>query len=156
MQTIDGNIVDATTDYIAHQVNCKGVMGSGVALALNNKYGKYLSNYFLACRAVERRSYTLLGTYIKSNLPNGQAIINLFGQDTYGRGKHTIEYALQQSLIRFCNDIPNDGKIYTCAMPYMIGCCRGGGNWDIISSLIQKVEEHFSNKVEFIFYHYHE
>lgn len=156
MKTIDGSLINATTDYIAHQVNCKGVMGSGVALQLKNKYGTYLNNYFVCCKAVSRRSYTLLGTYIKSNLPNGQVIINLFGQDTYGYGKHTVELSLQQALIQFCNDIPNDGKLYTCALPYKIGCGRGGGNWDYVYKMLQQVESHFRDKVEFILYKYAE
>lgn len=28
IKIIEGNIVDAQTDYIIHQVNCQGVMGS--------------------------------------------------------------------------------------------------------------------------------
>ena len=156
MEIIEGSILDANTDYIAHQVNCKGVMGSGVALALRQKWGPYLENYFVSCRAFSRRSYSLLGTYVRSDLPTGQSIINLFGQDTYGHGKHTIERSLQEALIRFCNDIPTDGKQYTCAIPYKIGCGRGGGNWVLVYDMLQQVEGHFSDKVKFILYRYSE
>lgn len=33
----DGNLLDAKTDVIAHQVNCQGVMGAGIALQIKNK-----------------------------------------------------------------------------------------------------------------------
>lgn len=36
IKIIEGNIVNAKTDFIIHQVNCQGVMGSGVAKALRD------------------------------------------------------------------------------------------------------------------------
>ena len=36
IKIIEGNIVNANTDFIIHQVNCQGVMGSGVAKALRD------------------------------------------------------------------------------------------------------------------------
>jgi O-acetyl-ADP-ribose deacetylase (regulator of RNase III) len=33
-KTVYGSILDATEDIICHQVNCRGVMGAGVAKAL--------------------------------------------------------------------------------------------------------------------------
>ena len=32
-----GNILDAQTDVIAHQVNCQGVMGAGLAKQIREK-----------------------------------------------------------------------------------------------------------------------
>ena len=32
-----GNLLESTEDFIAHQVNCKGVMGAGVAKQIKNK-----------------------------------------------------------------------------------------------------------------------
>lgn len=151
MRIVEDTILNANTDFIGHQTNCKGVMGSGVALALKEKYGPYIENYFLSCRAFEKRSYSLLGTYIMSKLPNGQAIIHLFGQDTYGYGKHTIERSLQEALIKFCNDLPNDRR-YTLALPYKIGCGRGGGNWVLVYDMLTQVEGHFNDKIEFVLY----
>ena len=36
IRIIEGNIVDAQTDYIIHQVNCQGEMNTGVAKALRD------------------------------------------------------------------------------------------------------------------------
>ena len=34
MKIINGNILDITEGVIVHQVNCKGVMGAGLALQM--------------------------------------------------------------------------------------------------------------------------
>jgi O-acetyl-ADP-ribose deacetylase (regulator of RNase III) len=150
MQVINMDILNATTDYIGHQVNCKGVMGSGVARVINENFSPYIANYFSACKAFSRRSEALLGSYIQSPLPDGRSIIHLFGQDGYGYDrKYTVEHALQKALIRFCNDLPNDRK-YTIALPYKIGCGRGGANWDDVYYMLQMVEGQFSDKIEII------
>lgn len=45
IKIIEGNIVDAQTDYIIHQVNCQGEMNTGVAKSVN--YVSLIQNYFL-------------------------------------------------------------------------------------------------------------
>lgn len=153
MQIIQGNLLDANTDFIAHQVNCRGCMGSGVALQLYNKYSSYLKNYFITCNAFKDRPECLLGTYIKSDIPGGKAIINIFGQNDYGYNgvKYTDEISFQKAFLTFCYDLPDD-RIYTCAIPYKIGCCRGGARWEVISKILENIEAHFSNKIRFIAY----
>ena len=40
-----GNLLDAQTDVIAHQVNCQGVMGSGVAKQIKEKWPDVFKQY---------------------------------------------------------------------------------------------------------------
>jgi O-acetyl-ADP-ribose deacetylase (regulator of RNase III) len=40
-----GNLLDAQTDVIAHQVNCQGVMGSGVAAEVKKRYPEAFNSY---------------------------------------------------------------------------------------------------------------
>ena len=35
---INGDLLNANTDFICHQVNCQGKMNSGVAKAIRNKW----------------------------------------------------------------------------------------------------------------------
>ena len=51
ISVVEGNVVDAKEDIIAHQVwvNCKGVMGSGVAKELRNKYPSIFHSYKKYC-----------------------------------------------------------------------------------------------------------
>ena len=45
IKIVKGNLLDATEDIIAHQVNCMGVMGSGLAKQIRNKYPEVYANY---------------------------------------------------------------------------------------------------------------
>lgn len=49
---------DADMIILAHQTNCYGVMGAGVALALREAYPEFYPQYKRLCSEVERRSST--------------------------------------------------------------------------------------------------
>lgn len=38
VKLINGDLLEAKETYIAHQVNCYGAMGRGVALQIKNRY----------------------------------------------------------------------------------------------------------------------
>ena len=40
IKIVEGNLLKAKERYICHQTNCKGMMNSGVALQIKNKYPK--------------------------------------------------------------------------------------------------------------------
>ena len=44
----NGNILDSGADIICHQVNCRGVMGSGVAKQIKELLDKDISNKDIA------------------------------------------------------------------------------------------------------------
>ena len=41
----EGNLLDSKANIICHQTNCKGVMGSGVALAVKTRYPAAYESY---------------------------------------------------------------------------------------------------------------
>lgn len=45
---------------IAHQVNCRGKMGSGVALAIKQKYPEVYQKYSEACKFIKKIFYMAL------------------------------------------------------------------------------------------------
>ena len=45
IKIVNGNIVSAKEQIIAHQVNCRGVMGAGLALQIRNKYSEVYEEY---------------------------------------------------------------------------------------------------------------
>lgn len=45
LKVIEGDILTVTHGIIAHQCNCRGVMGAGLALQVRNKYSKVYSEY---------------------------------------------------------------------------------------------------------------
>lgn len=42
MIVLEGNLLDAPFQFIAHQVNCRGVMGAGLAKQIKQKYPRGL------------------------------------------------------------------------------------------------------------------
>lgn len=72
---LQGSVVNTTADFIVHQVNCKGEMNSGVALAIKKHWPEVEQEYREYCRKAYANGTYLLGTYQKVD-----KIINLFGK----------------------------------------------------------------------------
>lgn len=144
-----GNLLESGADYICHQVNCRGVMGSGVAKQIRDKwpivYAEY-KNYLQEredelCGGLECSpsvSKTSLGDAQTVTLPSGKHVVNMFAQLDYGYdGKRYTSYdAFYSCLESMAKVIPKNATI---AFPYKIGCDRGGADWGIISIMIDRV-----------------
>ena len=139
IQYVTGNVLEAPQPIIVHQVNCQGVMGSGVAKAIRDKYPEvYMryNDYVLDHLDIEDfHSSRLLGRTFLTQGKDGKIIANVFGQDHFiPRGiRHTSYDALEKGLQQLKND--TDGDL---AMP-RIGCGLGGGDWHIVSAIIESV-----------------
>ena len=143
-----GDLFASNADIIAHQVNCQGVMGSGVAKQVRMLFPGAYANYQSACRSVKGKTESLLGnTQLSSeNLPDGKRIYiaNMFAQNKYGYdGKQYTDYGAFRSCLAqlsiFADAIrQKSGKEPQIALPYRIGCDRGGGNWDTVYTIIEE------------------
>lgn len=130
IEIIKGDLFNTDADVIAHQVNCMGKMGSGVALQVKNRYGAAFSAYETLCDSKD----DLLG-YAQCVLVDGKIIANLFGQVSYGTDRRYTNYEGIYCALDCLNDsIPKD---YSIAIPYNMGCDRGGGDWNIVYAMIE-------------------
>ncbi len=136
IKIVEGDLLQASEDIIGHQVNCKGVMGGGVALQIKNTYPLVYEVYKLHCNGVNPTSNLLGDCQI---VPCKMRLVaNLFGQDGYGIGKQYTDLdALRKSLIKL-KDYAQDHN-NSVALPYLIGCGLGGGNWDDVYKIIDDV-----------------
>ena len=148
----NGNILDSGADIICHQVNCQGVMNSGVAKAIRQKWPKVYSEYKAKCDYEEETinnlygnsecpidwSECLLGDVQVVLVDEDKAVINMFAQQYYGydQKRYTSYDAFWYCLGRI-KELINPKK--TIAFPYNIGCVRGGANWNIIYAMIVEV-----------------
>ncbi len=156
IKIIEGNIVDAQTDYIIHQVNCQGEMNTGVAKALRDFDESIYIHYRYMCEVYKFDPTSLLGTYDQYDIKNGaQTVLSLFAQNNYGYdGKqYTDVKAFQDGLKSISQQIPiywfdvdNRPHKTSIALPYKIGCGRGGADWEVVYKIIE--EELGSFKVE--------
>lgn len=154
IKLIKCSVFDSYASIIAHQVNCMGVMGSGVAAQVKKRYPEAYQAYKDFCTAHKGDRRGMLGTAQLcpvSWLPDGTPrifIANLFAQFDYGRepGKVYTNYtALRHSLETLAMHASENN--YYVALPDGIGCGRGGGDWDeIVLPMIEQIfDEHNAN-----------
>lgn len=145
-----GNLLDAPVDYICHQVNCQGRMGSGIAKQIRARwpvvYASYMATYKQREDEVFRGHYgntlnvseTLLGDLQQVPISDKQTVINMFAQQSYGYdGKLYTSYdAFWKCLEGIKTSIPKGSRI---GFPAKIGCGLGGANWEVIFKMIEQV-----------------
>ena len=148
IKIIEGNIVNAKTDFIIHQVNCQGEMNTGVAKALRDYDEGIYKHYRKFCEFCKFESEKLLGTcdtyFLKDRC---QIVLSLFAQNKYGYdGKQYTDIEAFRDGLRYisqhfgvwCEINGPEGKDLrriSVALPYKIGCGRGEqtGKWFIKS-----------------------
>lgn len=141
---VHGDLMEAKETYIAHQVNCYGVMGRGVAAQIKSVYPDVYRRYQEYCENHFRKN--LLGKVLLVPTDDGKVICNVFGQESFGVGKmHTDIAALSKALTSLAKIVPYNEPI---AMPYMIGCGLGGASWDMVFPVIRDI----FNKHTVVFY----
>lgn len=128
-----GNLLEADEQIIVHQVNCQGVMGAGLAKAIRNKWPQVYDKYRRIC--TEYTPESLLGKVLPVTVGD-KIILNVFGQLNYGReGVQTSYEALELALRK----IESKYMFQKIAFPLNMGCGLAGGNWDIVSAMIDKI-----------------
>lgn len=137
MKRLNDNIIDADVECIFHQANCQSVMGAGLAKQIKsrcpNAYKAYMDD-----------KNKKLGGY-SVGLDNGCYVVNLYGQDKYGRNKRHTNYAALTTAI--CSAINASGfKLY--GIPKGMGCMNGGGRWVVMEDILIDIEKMMG--VEFI------
>jgi O-acetyl-ADP-ribose deacetylase (regulator of RNase III) len=127
-----GNLLDAPVDYICHQVNCQGRMGSGIAKQIRERWPVVYDSYIQVAHPV------WLGCTQKVVINDKQTVINMFAQEHYGYdGKRYTSYdAFWSCLGEIKEQVPKGSKI---GFPYKIGCGLGGANWQVIFQMIMEV-----------------
>jgi hypothetical protein len=150
MQIIEKDITTIDHGIIVHQVNCQGAMGSGVAKAIRAKwplvFDEYLSKWKTTYFLNEDLS-VLLGEMQPVQVSGSLYVVNLFGQNEYKRPadakiRHTSYAAWEKALPKLKGFA--DQKLLPVYFPYLAGCDRGGGDWRIISAMI---EEHLPDAI---------
>lgn len=132
---VDENLLQVQADVIAHQVNCQGVMGAGIAKQIRNRLlsREQFLEYVNLCR---KHHGNLLGNVHWCLLKDGRRIANLFGQNFYGREKRHTDYgALAKGFENIERNMVSHGLI-TLAIPNHMGCCNAGGDWDTVYQII--------------------
>jgi O-acetyl-ADP-ribose deacetylase (regulator of RNase III) len=133
---IQGNSFNSTAKVICHQCNCQGVMGSGVAAEVKKRYPHVYNEY----RNDYEKGLLKLGYVNFANATSDQVIANMCGQEKYGYdGKQYTSYDNLRQCLNTVKEYMINNNIDTVAFPYMMSCCRGGGNWNVVYQMIENV-----------------
>lgn len=137
IKIIEGDLLKATEDIIGHQVNCYKI-GSGVALAIKNKWKAVYKSHNNICKNVSNKEL-LLGLCQIVKVEENKWVANLFGQLNYGYDgkKYTQENKLKLALEDLKLKAMKFNK--SIALPYKIGSDRGGADWDEVYKMIDEV-----------------
>jgi O-acetyl-ADP-ribose deacetylase (regulator of RNase III) len=137
---VTGDLLQAPEQYVLHGCNAKGVMGSGVAKLIRDKYPKAYQDY--------RNSYDShglsLGSIVPSKQPDGKIILNAITQETYGKTGVHVSYWAIANVMHILNKwhINNQKQPKEIAMP-KVGSGLAGGDWNVIEAIIENEAKNF-------------
>jgi O-acetyl-ADP-ribose deacetylase (regulator of RNase III) len=128
-----GDILESDEKIIAHGCNCTGGFGSGFAKAVATRYPSVRDGYLRKHSAVGWKlgEVQLVGVGDDS----GRYVANCATQQRYGKpteGPYVSYPAIRQVIASLVKSYPSG-----FAMP-KIGAGLAGGNWDIISEIINE------------------
>jgi len=135
METIQGDLLHVESGIICQQVNCQRVAGAGLALQIRKRWPEWYDGF--------SHHDASLGDahYFRAN--QDLTIASLYAQDSYGReGRYTNYEAFYTSLDVVRNFVlgiqvsGGDAQVY---LPHGIGCGLAGGDWHIVSAMIEAV-----------------
>ena len=145
-------------ELIAHQTNCKGSMGAGIAKQIRARYPQTYEPYRKACHT---NGADLLGTFMAvstdgkrvrmNRLVKGDCcmIVNLFGQNGYGTRRPQTQYdKLEQALTKLRDEMVARG-IRTVGVPKYLGCGLAGGNWNTVYNILHRLFA-YENRIELV------
>jgi len=141
---IHGNILNAPENIICQQVNCKGVMGAGLALQIAQKYPVVYSTY----KRYLRSNQYPLGDILNIEVNTNKIISCLFAQNDYGRiNKVYTNYEALKDCLTKLNNYAINNK-YSIAVPWGIGCGLANGDLKVVLDIVDKV---FANNYVIIY-----
>ena len=144
-----GDVFQSGATIIAHQVNCKGVMGAGIAATIRKKYPNVFTGYKSVCKKAYPNQESLLGQV--QVVPCGGAvekyIANCFGQNEFGSDKWVVytDYDALEKCFRRLRHWALDHGYTHIAIPHGIGCGLAGGDWNTVLNMLGNVFQ--DNKV---------
>eukprot|EP00045_Choanoeca_perplexa_P016315 m.218825 g.218825 ORF g.218825 m.218825 type:complete len:192 (+) comp17225_c1_seq7:2293-2868(+) len=165
---VQGDLLASSEPFIVHQCNCRSTFGKGLAQVLFRKFpysdvyklrkarGDALSAADRAAgkhfdkpgtitirratdgKKAKQMTLSATGTLEQGVACSKPAIINLFGQDNYGKRTESplqrerwFKLGLDEIAARKVEE-----SITSLAMPHGIGCGRAGGNWQHYEAML--------------------
>lgn len=124
-----GNLLNVQKGIIAHQVNCRHVMGGGLALQLRKAYPKHYNDYMA--------DTPRLGTLCITEMDPTFFVVGIYGQDNFGREKVQTDYDALKSGLAALHEFSKQ-KGLPVYLPFMLGCGLAGGDWKRVLRIMEE------------------
>ena len=112
-----GNLLESAADVLVNAVNCKGVMGKGLAYSFKMRFPDMFADYVKSCRNGNLRIGTL-HTYIEED----KIIVNFPTKEDWRKPSELKYIKIGLGKLK---DFIEENKITTIAIP-KLGCGLGG------------------------------
>lgn len=141
MKLIKADIFEDPTGIIAHGCNTQGVMGSGIAKIVKDRFPLAYTEYYKLCKSYTDTSL-LLGDCQLVVITDDLIIANCFTQQYYGKagGPYADLSAIKESLTRAAEFNKMVDNEFQLKMP-KIGAGLGGLDWNDVAQVVEEVEE---------------
>lgn len=144
IEHIKGDLLDiydkGSLDVIAHCCNNQGVMGSGIALQVKQRFPYAYDAYIDHHDAIGLELGTISTGWEESG---SKLIINLHAQAGYGSGIRFVNYEAFYISLEKTKSLMKKYDMKTIGFPKLIACDRAGGDWRIVQAMIEVVFEDF-------------
>lgn len=141
LQFVEGNLLDVSEGYVMHGCNAQGVMGSGVAKQLRDKYPRIYRDYVAGLETVRYNRGNPLGEVFVSYITPKLFVCNAITQEFYGRdAKQYVDYGAIDRATEYVVQLARRDQS-PVFIPDLLGAGLGGGNRDIILDIFQRHSE---------------
>lgn len=136
-----GDLLGAPERFLLHGCNARGVMGSGVAKLIRQRWPRAYEDYRKAFEEDGLRTGQVIWVDV-----GDKVVANAITQPTYGRSGVHLDYEALRAVMREVEaaaDGVSDsegrdlGPVTAIAMP-LIGAGLGGGDWRRIAAIIEE------------------
>jgi O-acetyl-ADP-ribose deacetylase (regulator of RNase III) len=122
----NGNLFDSNCQTLVNTVNCKGVMGAGIALQFKEKFPKMFNDYKIACKYGVISSGGDIWTWTNNDMFNYKKILCFATKENW-KYPSKLEW-IERGLKTFTYGYKSLG-ITSIAWP-KLGCNNGKLNWE--------------------------
>lgn len=131
MKIIEKDILEVEEGIIFQCVNCQKTQGSGLALAIRDKWPIVYDEY-MRYSNIWPNDFQRLGEYQLVKVTDNLCVANVFGQLNYGSRDRDLDYgAIKNAFRRLATN--QEDYIY---FPMLFGSYRAKGDWNIVSKMI--------------------
>jgi len=144
IEYIKQDITTVNLGYVGHGVNCQGRMGSGIALAIKNKWPSVYDQYKERYESGQLKGEMAIGEIDIVPITNQLFVVNMYTQNKYGYDGKAYAYpeAIENCIALTMKHIKHETPTLPLYIP-KIGCGLGGLKWENIEPIVNRLTQKY-------------